>query len=104
MCRMITDGRGGRWAALRDGIETTRMPRMASSQASHRQPAAAEQAEPVDRLERIVGTGRMESACGTEQRADGPLVYTNQECGNVPRCSHWLKTAYGPRGASAFSG
>src|SRR4051794_10750493 len=102
MCRMITDSRAalpsaGRSAECaigqRHGIETTRMPRMASSQASHRQPTAAEQAEPVDRLERIVGTGRMESACGTEQWADGPLVYTNQESGNVPRESHWLKIA-----------
>jgi hypothetical protein len=98
MCRMIADGRGrhnrGRCsrgaqcvAGERHGIESTRMPGMASSQALHSQPTASEHTESVDGLERIVGTGRMESACGTEERAHGPLVDSNQERGNVAHCS-----------------
>ena len=38
-------------------------------------------------LERIVGTGRMKSASGTEERAHGPLVDSNQERGEVAHCS-----------------
>src|SRR5882724_4378545 len=90
---MIADGRGrhSRGAQCAVGewhwIESTRMPWVASSQALHGQPAAAEHAEPVDGLERIVGTGRMESASGTEERAHGPLVDSDQERGDVAHCS-----------------
>src|ERR1700730_1749072 len=98
MCGMIADGRGrlsrghrsrGALYAVgeRYGIESTRMPWMASSQALQGQPTAPEHAEPVDGLERIVGTGRMESACRTEKRAHGPLVNSNQERGDVAHCS-----------------
>src|ERR1700730_14293510 len=75
---------------MRHGIETTLMPRMASSKALHSQPAAPEHAESVDGLERVVGTGRMESACGTEKRAHGPLVYANQERGNEAHSSFYF--------------
>jgi hypothetical protein len=54
---------------------------MASSKALQSQPTAAEQTEPVESLERIVGTGRMESASRTEERAHGPLVDSDQERG-----------------------
>src|SRR5882724_9447652 len=85
MCRMIADGRGA--GDGRHGIESTWMPWVASSKALHSQPTASEDAEPVDGLERKVGTGRMESASGTEERADGPLINSNQERGNVAHCS-----------------
>jgi hypothetical protein len=90
MCRVVAGG-GGVLCAVgpRYWIETTRMPRMASSYAPQAQPAASERAEPVDCLERIVGTGRMESACGTEKRAHGPLVNSNQERGNVAHCAFY---------------
>jgi hypothetical protein len=55
---------------------------MASSDTLHAKPTAPEQTEPVDGLERVMGTGRIESACGTEKRAHGPLVNSNQERGN----------------------
>jgi len=103
MCGMIADGRGrhsrgrnsrgrhgraalyaiGEW----HGIESARMPWVASSQALHGQPTAPEDAESVDGFERIVGTGRMKSACGTEKRAHSPLVNSNQERGDVAHCS-----------------
>lgn len=84
MCRMVAGSRGvGCAVRPRYGIESTRMPRMASSNALHSEPTASEWTEPVDCLERIVGTRRMKSACGTEQRADGPLVNSNQERGYV---------------------
>ena len=86
MCRMIA---GCRTVGLRYGIETTRMPWMASSDALRSQPAASERTEPVDGFERIVGAGRMESACGTEKRAHGPLVNSNQERGNVAHCAFY---------------
>src|SRR6266702_441892 len=63
------------------------MPWVASSKSLHRQPTAPEYAESVDGFERIVGTGRMESACGTEERAHGPLVDSDQERGDVAHCS-----------------
>lgn len=84
MCRMVAGSRGvGCAVGPRYGIEATRMPRMASSNAPHSQPTASEQTEPVDCLERILRTRRMESACGTEKRAHGPLVNSNQEGGYV---------------------
>ena len=90
MCGVVAGGGGAACAVgPRYGIETTRMPWMASSDALHCQPAASERAEPVDCLERIVGTGRMESACGTEKRAHGPLVNSNQERGNVAHCAFY---------------
>ena len=90
MCRVVAGSRGGCCAVgLWYGIETTRMPWMASPDALRCQPAASERAEPVDSLERIVGTGRMESACGTEKRAHGPLVNSNQERGNVAHCAFY---------------
>ena len=93
MCGMIADGWGRRSRGAvyvvgeRHGIESTWMPWVASSQALHGQPTAPEHAESVDGLERIVGTGRMESASGTEERAHGPLVNSNQERGDVAHCS-----------------
>src|SRR5438270_491649 len=90
---MVADRRGrhnggtGCAADERHGIESTRMPRVASSKTLHSQPTASEHAESVDGLERVVGTGRMESACGTEKRAYGPLIDSNQERGNVAHCS-----------------
>src|SRR5882757_2102930 len=97
MCRVVACGRGARSAAgKRYGIETTRMPGMASSNASHSQPTAPERAESVDGLERIVGTGRMESTCGTEKRAHGPLVYSNQERGNVAHCAFYCSISRQP--------
>src|ERR1700738_1619750 len=83
MCRVIADGRA---IGVRHGIETTRMPWVASPEALYCQPTAPEQAEPVDGFRSIVGTGRMETACGTEERAHGPLVYSDQERGNVAHC------------------
>jgi len=93
MCLVIADGRGrhsrGAQCAVceRHWIESTRMPWVASSKALHGQPTTPEHAETVDGLERIVGTGRMESACGTEERAHGPLIDSNQERGDVAHCS-----------------
>src|SRR3569833_2067468 len=84
MCRVVACGRGGcRAQRLRYGIEATRMPRMASPNALHSQPTAPDRSESIECLEGVVGTGRMESACGTEKRAHGPLVDPNQECGDV---------------------
>ena len=74
------------WAALRQVLAEAGV---ASPEALYCQPTAPEHAESVDRLERVVGTGRMESACGTEKRAHGPLVYSNQERGNEAHCSLW---------------
>src|ERR1700737_1373682 len=93
MCLMIADGRGRQSRGAdcgvgeRHGIESTRMPWVAASKTLHGQPTAPEYAEPVDGLERIVGTGRMESAGGTQERAHGPLVDSNQERGDVAHCS-----------------
>jgi hypothetical protein len=88
MCRVIADRRSA-GCAVREwhGIETTRMPRVASPKTLDSQPTASEQTEPVDGLERIVGTGRIKSASGTEERAYGPLVDSNQGRGNVAHCS-----------------
>jgi hypothetical protein len=86
MCRVVACSRG---AGERYGIESTRMPGMTSSNAPHSQPTATEHAESVDGLERIVGTGRVESASGTEKRAHGPLVYSNQERGSVAHCAFY---------------
>src|SRR5882757_4635373 len=117
MCRMIACGRDTRCVTrTRYGIEATRMPWVASSNALRGQPAASEQTEAIDGLERIVGTGRMESACGTEKRAHGPLVDSNQERGNVahyafycsilrrtPRVPFFSETPRAPRSAVKFA-
>jgi hypothetical protein len=76
---------------------------MASSNALDSQPATSEQTEAIDGLERVVGTGRMESACGTEKRAYGPLVDSDQERGNVAHRAFFysivLLTPRAPRSA-----
>src|SRR5262249_48615304 len=89
MSGVVTEtGRGARCSVNRRyGIEATRMPRMAASQALHRQPATTQKTEALNGLEGIVGTGRMEPASGTEQWADGPLIYPDQQRGQEAHCS-----------------
>lgn len=90
MCGMVADGSAGN---VRDGIEPTRMPRMATGNAPQRQPATAQHTEPADGLERIVGARRMKSARRTEHRAHGPLIKSDQECGNAAHRSFTFSLA-----------
>src|SRR6516162_3955588 len=71
----------------RHRIETTGVPRMAAYETRERERAAAELAEAQDCLARVVRAARMEAAHRPEQRADGPLVETDQESDEVAHCS-----------------
>src|SRR5437016_3821819 len=71
----------------RHRIETARMPRVATAETFHRQPAAVQHAESLDRLQRVIRAGRVEAARRTEKRADDPLVEANQECDDGAHCS-----------------
>src|SRR5580658_9361850 len=72
-----------------DGVDATGMPGMAAAQALQRQPAAVEDTEALDRLERVVGTRGMKAALGTEQGAQGPLVQADQAYEDG---AHWTMT------------
>src|SRR4029077_19973772 len=64
----------------RHGVESSRVPRMATAEALRRQPATLEDAETQHRLEGVVRTGGIEAAARPQERADGPLVNADQEC------------------------
>ncbi len=64
----------------RHGIEATRMPGMAATQAPQREPAAVEDTEAPDRHEGVIRAGGMKAAFWTEQRAQRPLVEADQGC------------------------
>src|SRR5437588_8238437 len=81
--------RAGDLAALaRHRIQTARMPRVATAETLHRQPAAVQHAESLDRLQRVIRAGRVEATPRTQKRADGPLVEANQDFGDD---AHWRK-------------
>src|SRR5436853_5467651 len=80
--------RAGNLAALaRHRIQTARMPRVAPAETLHRRPAAAQHAESLDRLQRVIRAGGVEATPRTQKRADGPLVEANQDFGDDAHCS-----------------
>src|SRR5882762_6907549 len=80
--------RAGDLAPLRrHRIKTALMPRVATAETLHRQPAAVQHAESPDRLQRVIRAGRVEATRRTQQRADGPLVEANQDFGDGAHCS-----------------
>src|SRR6185437_15574261 len=72
---------------MRHRVVSARMPWMAATDAADRKPTAAQYAEAPDRLQRVLRARRMETACGTEQRAHRPLVQPDQDLGNEAHCS-----------------
>ena len=62
------------------------MPGMAARNAPHAEPAAAQQAEPADGLEGVMGARGMEPAAGAEERADRPLVTADQADRGQAQC------------------
>src|SRR5580692_5064693 len=71
------------------GVYATRVPGMAAAQSPHREPAAVEDTEALDRLECVIRTRRMKAALRTEQWAQGPLVEADQGC---EQGAHWTLT------------
>src|SRR5215472_5479720 len=71
----------------RYGIEATRVPRVTAREASHAQPAAADDAEALDGFEGVLRAARVKAARRPEQRAHRPLVHPDQERGEVAHCS-----------------
>jgi len=64
---------------LRDGIESTRMERMAAKDPPEGEPSALENAVSLDRLDGVGGACRIEAAASGQQRGDPPLVDPDQE-------------------------
>ena len=80
-------GRVGVAAGHRHGVEPARVPGMTTGEAPERERAATEHAKAQQRFQRVLRAARMETARGTEQRANGPLIQTDQERGDVAQCS-----------------
>jgi hypothetical protein len=62
----------------RDGIVPARMPWVTAREAFYSQPAAVKRPELLDRLQRVVGTRRIEAATWTQERAHEALINENQ--------------------------
>src|SRR5579883_1561618 len=77
----MTMARRGRDAARRYRVEPAGMPGVAACYAPHAQPAATQQPEAADGLDRIVGARGLEAAARAEEGADGPLVAADQADG-----------------------
>ena len=71
-----------------DRIEATRIEGVTTSEAARRQPAALEGAVPGNRLECVLGTGRVKSAARREQRREQALVSANQQGESLARETH----------------
>ena len=62
------------------GVYATRVPGMAAAQSSQGEPAAVKDTETIDGLEGVMRARGMETAPGTQKRAQGPLVEADQGC------------------------
>src|ERR1700761_4569721 len=71
------------------GVYATTMPGMTAAQSSHGEPAAVEDTEALDRLERVIRARGIKTAVWTQQRAQGPLVEADQGCDEG---AHWTLT------------
>ena len=61
------------------GVEATWMQRMATQNSAYREPASAKNAELLDSLHGIYGAGGLETAMGTEQRAEEIAVAADEK-------------------------
>src|SRR5262245_2727244 len=60
---------------------------MALAEATQRKPAPAERAVRVDRLERVIRAGGIETAASPDERAQRDLIETDQELGEDAHCA-----------------
>lgn len=73
---------------FRHRVDTARMPGMTATDAAQCKPAAAQQAEALDRRNRILGTGRRKPAVITQPGADHHAVAFNEY---QNQCAHALR-------------
>jgi hypothetical protein len=85
------------------GIVSTRVPGMTASQASQREPAAAQSAVPLQSLQRIGRAGGMKAAVHAQHRAQRVSVSAYQEAEQILHGSLATSSAIAARGCSGVA-